>query len=114
MKTKVQPVFVAPDESFDIIMARFVAVRALAITVPVDIMCSRCDRRLAVASAYSHIPDKMQDRLTLLDEADDCRWCARPITAAGEARAPLEGFIRAARGAMRELAAFHPAEPGAA
>jgi hypothetical protein len=95
---------VAPTETFEAVRERFAAVRALAITVPVDIICSTCNRRLAVASAYSHIPDKMNDRLKILNETDDCRWCARPISAKGEAMAPLAGFIRFACAAKREIA----------
>jgi hypothetical protein len=42
--------------------------------------------------------------VSLLEEPDCCRWCARPLTDEAKARAPLAGYIELARTTARSPA----------
>lgn len=56
-----------------------------------EVSCARCSRHLCVAQRTlgRPVPERWQEaRLVHLEESEYCRWCARPITAASEAKAP--------------------------
>ena len=93
------PIAVSPLESVGVAAARVrlgVAMRA----EPRDIVCDYCERALCVAVRHSDHPVPLyltESRLITLDETEDCRWCARPITAAGEAKVPFSGYLAVVR-----------------
>jgi hypothetical protein len=109
---KRHPIPVSPLETVGVAVAR-ARLGLLDGTEPRDIVCDRCDRGLGVAVRHHPIPQSFSSaQLVSLDETEHCRWCARPISAAGEAKAPLSGYVALARALIGDRVPGRPQSIG--
>ncbi len=97
------PIAIDPRAPLPASVARIHAVMVQHST-PCLIACERCGRGLATACRYAKhpIPSYIFEPGATLGATDFCRWCARPITAAGEALSPLTGYLAIARTILGE------------
>jgi hypothetical protein len=98
------PIPVSPLETVGVAAARANLGR-LDSAEPHDMICERCTRTLCVAVRHHPVPlSLLGAQLVSLNEQDFCRWCARPITSAGEAKVPIAGYLALVRDLVGEQA----------